>query len=166
MSTLAEPPSRRAEEQTVGENFTFGLERVRELREHTESLAKEHLATSLGQRLRGAAMLAQAGEELAAAAESGKPEQGECTNAADLLAHQRWMDALRRDQEQAALSLDRLDAEVGARRSALGDASRDREVLERLKERRAAEHKAALQRREGAQLDEIALSRHVRKGHR
>ena len=147
----------------MGENFTFGLERVRELREHAESQAKEHLAASLGQRLRGAAMLAQTSEELAAAAEAGKPEQGERQAAADLLAHQRWMEALRRDQETAALSLDRLDAEVDARRSALGEASRDREVLERLKQRRAAEHKAVLQRREGAALDEIALNRHVRK---
>jgi flagellar protein FliJ len=147
----------------VRENFTFGLERVRELREHTESQAKEHLAASLNQRLRGAAMLAQASEQIAAAAAAGRPEQGDCQNAADLVAHQRWMEALRRDQEQAALSLDRLEAEVDVRRSALGDASREREVLERLKQRRAAEHQAALQRREGAQLDEIAINRHVRK---
>ena len=38
--------------------FTFGLERVRELREHHESQAKEHLAASLSHRVRQAALLA------------------------------------------------------------------------------------------------------------
>lgn len=142
--------------------FTFGLERVRELREHAESQAKEELAASLNQRVRGAAMLAQASEELAGAAASGRPAEGATRNAADLLAHERWMQALRRDQENKALSLDRLEAEVDARRSALGDASREREVLERLKERRRTEHKAELLRREGAELDEIAISMYVR----
>ena len=145
------------------QTFKFGLERVRELREHTEAQAKEQLASSLNQRVRGAAMLAAASEELAQAAQSGRPQEGGQQPAADLLAHERWMQALRRDQEAAALSLDRLDAEVDARRSALGDASREREVLERLKQRRQAEHKAELARRETATLDELALSMHVRR---
>ena len=143
--------------------FTFGLERVRELREHAESQAKEELAASLNQRVRGAAMLAQASDELASAAASGRPAEGATRNAADLLAHERWMQALRREQETKALSLDRLDAEVDARRSALGDASRDREVLERLKDRQRQAHKAELARREGAELDELALNMYVRQ---
>jgi flagellar FliJ protein len=147
----------------VRQNFTFGLERVRELREHAESQAKEELAASLNQRVRGAAMLAQASDELASAAASGRPAEGATRNAADLLAHERWMQALRREQETKALSLDRLDAEVDARRSALGDASRDREVLERLKDRQRQAHKAELARREGAELDELALNMYVRQ---
>ena len=143
--------------------FTFGLERVRELREHVESQAKEELAASLHQRVRGAAMLAAASEELASAAASARPAEGACVNAADLVAHERWMQALRREQETKALSLDRLDAEVDARRGSLGDASREREVLERLKARRAAEHRTQLARREAVELDEIALQMHTRR---
>jgi flagellar FliJ protein len=71
--------------------------------------------------------------------------------------------ALRREQETKALSLDRLEAEVDARRSALGDASREREVLERLKERRRVEHNAELLRRESVELDELALTMYVRQ---
>ena len=142
--------------------FQFGLERVRELREHVESQAKEELAASLNQRLRGAAMLAEASEELASAAAAGRPAEGATRNAADLIAHERWMQALRRDQEHKALSLDRLDAEVDARRSALGDASRDREVLERLKERKRTEHKAEVARRESVELDELATNMYLR----
>jgi flagellar FliJ protein len=152
------------DEVVVRQTFTFGLERVRELREHAESQAKEQLAASLNQRVRGASMLAQASDQLASAAASGRPAEGACQNAADLVAHERWMQALRRDQESKALSLDRLEAEVDARRSALGDASREREVLERLKERKRTEHRAELQRREGVELDEIGLSMYVRQG--
>ena len=50
------------------QTFTFGLERVRELREHTEAQAKEDLAASLHQRMKGAAMLAAASDALAALA--------------------------------------------------------------------------------------------------
>jgi len=147
----------------VRQTFTFGLERVRELREHAESQAKEQLAVSLNQRMRGAAMLAAASDALAEAAAAGRPEEGARLRAADMIAHERWAEALKREAETAALSLDRLDAEVDARRVALGDASREREVLERLKDRRAAEHRAELARRESTELDEIALRMHQRR---
>jgi len=147
----------------VRQTFTFGLERVRELREHVESQAKEHLAASLNQRMKGAAMLAAASDALAEAAAAGRPEEGARLSAADLMAHERWVQALKREAENAALSLDRLDAEVDARRVALGDASREREVLERLKGRKAAEHRAELARRESTELDEIALRMHQRR---
>ena len=147
----------------MGQTFTFGLERVRELREHTEARAKEKLAASLHQRLKGVAMLAAASDALTAAAEAASPQAGVRQSAGDMLAHERWVQALRCDHEQAALSVDRLDAEVDARRAALGDASREREILERLKERQAAEHRARLARREGAELDELALSMHQRQ---
>jgi len=148
----------------VRHTFTFGLERVRELREHTEAQAKEHLAASLNQRVRGAALLAQASEQLAEAARAARPEEGDRLNSSDLIAHERWMQALRREQEDKALHLDRLEAEVDARRSALGDASREREILERLKSRQLAAHRAEMDRREGVALDEIALNRHIRRG--
>ena len=147
----------------MGKTFTFGLERVRELREHAESRAKEELASSLHQRLQGAAMLAAASDRLAQAADVGRPQEGARQSATDFIAQERWLQTLKREHEDASLSLDRLEAEVDARRSSLGDASRDREVLERLKQRRAAEHAAVLARREGAELDELALTMHLRQ---
>ena len=147
----------------MGKTFTFGLERVRELREHAESRAKEELAASLHQRLQGAAMLAAASDRLAQAADDGRPHEGARQSATDFIAQERWLQTLKREHEDASLSLDRLEAEVDARRSSLGDASRDREVLERLKQRRAAEHAAVLARREGVELDELALTMHLRQ---
>jgi flagellar FliJ protein len=143
--------------------FTFGLERVRELREHHESQAKEQLAASLSHRVRQAAMLAAASERLAAATDTRRQQAGAVATGYDLLAQERWLQSLERDRVAAEASLHTVDAEVDARRTALGDASRDREVLERLKTRRREEHRREEARREGAELDEIALSRHVRR---
>jgi flagellar FliJ protein len=147
----------------VRQTFIFGLERVRELREHAEARAKEDLAATLHQRLKGAALLAAASEAVTAAAAEGSPQAGARQSAGDLLAHERWLHALRREHEDAAVSLDRLDTEVDARRSALGDASRERGILEKLKERQAAEHRTRAARREGAELDEVALNMHQRR---
>ena len=143
--------------------FTFGLERVRVLREHTESQAKEQLAATLSQRLRGAALLAQATERLNQADEARRPQPGAVGSAQDFLAHERWLHALERDRQAAEAGLVRLDAEVASRRSALGEASRDRGVLEKLKDRKREEFQREAARREGAELDELAITRHIRR---
>src|SRR4051812_34035172 len=143
--------------------FTFRLERVRELREHAEGEAKEQLAASLSQRMRGAAMLAQASERLASAADARRATEGGVLSAQDLVAHELWAQALVRDHEAAEAALLRYEAEVDQRRMALGAASREREVLERLKQTQRETHAREAARREGAELDEIALSRHVRR---
>jgi len=143
--------------------FTFRLERVRELREHAEGQAKEQLAASLSQQLRGQAMLAQASARRGAAADARRAQEGGVLSAADLVAHQRWADALERDHEAAEAALHRYEAEVADRRVALGEASKEREVLERLKTRQREAHRLETARREGAELDEMALQRHARR---
>ena len=144
-------------------HFSFRLERVRELREHAEGQAKEQLAASLSQQVRGEAMLRQASQRLAAAADARRPQEGGVLNAADLVAHDRWAQSLERDHEAAEAALLRYEAEVDERRVALGEASKDREVLERLKSRQREAHQAESARREGAELDEIAIQRHARR---
>jgi flagellar FliJ protein len=143
--------------------FTFRLERVRELREHAEGQAKEHLAASLSQQLRGNAMLAQASARLAAAADARRSQAGGVLSAADLVAHERWARSLERDHQAAEAALQHFEAEVINRRSALGEASKEREVLERLKQRQREAHVLQSARREGAELDEMALQRHARR---
>jgi flagellar FliJ protein len=143
--------------------FTFRLERVRELREHAEGQAKEDLASSLSQHVRGQSMLSQSSQRLAAAADARRAQEGGVLSAADLVAHERWAESLERDHEAAEAALQRYEAEVADRRSALGEASKEREVLERLKTRQREAHKLESARREGAELDEIAITRHARK---
>jgi flagellar export protein FliJ len=63
----------------------------------------------------------------------------------------------------AEAALQRFEAEVTGRREALGAASMKREVLERLKSRQHEAHRLESGRREGAELDEMALQRHARR---
>ncbi len=147
----------------TGPSFTFRLERVRALRERVEDLAKEELATSLSTRLRGETMLrsAQAELEQARATRRFSTERG-AVSGTDLAAAQAYVEKAERRRESAALDLDRQDAEVDSRRSALDQAARERQVLEKLKERRRSEHAVKAARAESAMLDELALSMHRR----
>lgn len=142
--------------------FNFGLERVRELRVHDEDKAKEAFAASLNQRAKGAAMLAAATDKLDAAQQAQRA--GAPTRAAgDLLAMQRWLEQVERSRVEAEQRLQHHDTELLSKRHELAEASRRRQALERLKERRHAEHKLAAARAESVFLDEIALTQHVRK---
>jgi flagellar protein FliJ len=144
--------------------FIFKLERVRALRERKEELAKEELAASLAHRLRGEAMLHAASLTLEEARRQQRELSGVPVTAQDLQARQAFIERAERERESASLDLDRRDAEVDARRMALQSAAREREVLERLKDRRRDQHRKDSERREGALLDEVALGIHRRRG--
>jgi flagellar FliJ protein len=144
--------------------FRFRLERVRELREHDEDRAREDLASSIGAQLRGEAMLRAASDSVTDAHDRRRDGTAAGSMpAADLQAHQLWLERLQRQRADAELALERAGAEVDARRAALVEASRRREALERLKERRRQEHRVTVDRIEGATLDEIALNMHTRQ---
>lgn len=144
--------------------FKFGLERVRELRAHDEDRAREEFAASLNRRARGAAML-QAAQDLIEQARDGRRTGAGAgpVSAQDLLSQQLWLERLERHRTTAERELDRTDHELTQRRGELNEARQKREVLERLKERRRDEHTAENARRQGAALDEMALSAHVRR---
>jgi flagellar protein FliJ len=140
--------------------FRFGLERVRELRAHDEARAKEQFAASLSERLRGEALLRAADERLRSARTDAAPPEGFAVDASMLVSQQAWVERLERTRADAELRLQSYDAELEARRASLTDASRNREVLDRLKERQHDAHRRDAARREGAVLDEIGLRTH------
>jgi flagellar FliJ protein len=144
-------------------SFRFPLERLRALRERGEDLAKQELAGALHSQARCAERLRAMGEEVAGAFTAQRAAAaGGSSSAADLLAAQAYLERVEQAQETGQLDLDRQEAEVGARRDALREAARERQTLERLKERRRAEHDRAVARAEGAVLDEIASTQHRR----
>ena len=143
--------------------FNFRLERVRALRERFEDQAREELAESLSVRLKGEAMLRAASETYGHAQETRRRAAGVELTGEDLLASQAYMERTSRLRQAAELELDRRDAEVDARRTALVAASRDRQVLERLKERRLADHRRESERVEAGLLDEMAIATHRRQ---
>ena len=142
--------------------FQFRLERVRELREHAEDQAREELASSLAIRMKGEAMLRAAADDMGAAHDARRKSSTADLSGAELLALQAYLERAERQRESAALELDRRQAEVDARRQALAVRSQERQVLERLKDRRRDDHRRELERREGALLDEMAIVSHRR----
>jgi flagellar FliJ protein len=143
--------------------FRFGLERVRELREHAEDRAREEFAASLSRRQRDAAALAAADELVRRARDNRRGGVAMPVSGQDLIAYQRWLERVENDRRRAELEVARRDAEIESRRQALGAAQQRREVIERLKERHRAEHQAADALRAAAALDEMALSIHRRR---
>jgi flagellar FliJ protein len=146
-------------------SFTFRLERVRTMRERAEERAREELAHELRLRLRGEALLREATHAVATARMSGLDTvRAERTTSSDLLAAQAYLERAERNRREAALDLDRQDAEVNARREVLAVAARDRQAIEKLKERRKADHDNEWARRSQNILDELALNVHRRGG--
>ena len=73
-----------------------------------------------------------------------------------LLEAQRYQLMLEAQQRTLADQAARLDAEVENRRQAVVEADRQVRVLDKLRERRAAEHRAAAERAESKRLDDVA----------
>jgi len=143
-------------------SFRFPLERLRALRERGEDLAKQELAGALHRQAHCAERLRAMGEQVAGAFAAQRAAATSGSSAVDLAAAQAYLERMEQAREAGRLDLDRHDAEVGVRRDALREAARQRQALERLKERRRADHDRAVARAEGAVLDEIALTQHRR----
>jgi flagellar protein FliJ len=144
--------------------FTFRLERIRSVRERVEEQAREDLAASLSLRMKGESMLRAAEDDLRAAQETRRAKgTGGATTGLDLVAAQAYVEHAERRRQARMLDLDRCDAEVDVRRAALIEAARDRQALERLKERRRAEHTLESQRLADVALDEMSLNMHRRR---
>ena len=143
--------------------FKFRLERVRALRESVEDQAKEELAASLSVQMKGEAMLEAASESHANAKATRRGATGVAASGDQLVAAQAYLERTEQERLAAELELGRREAEVDARRIALQSAARERQVLERLKDRRKADHIRELDRREGVLLDEMAIVGHRRR---
>lgn len=141
-----------------GSSFRFRLERVRALREHGEDLAKQELAGALTRRGECEEQLLSDEERLDRARSAQRATGAESVTALDLIARQAYLERIERARDATARDLDRHEAEVAARRDTLTEAARAREALERLKERRRADHDLEVARQDGRELDEVALN--------
>jgi flagellar FliJ protein len=140
--------------------FRFRLERLLELRAHREQEALYRLAEATGHCVRLARRIRELGQERGAAYRSAPAPTGSLD--LGLFAYRErylaWLEASRK----------RLKAELTARESArlqvqarYLEAAREHKVLEKLKERRVAEHRRLARIEEFNVLDEVAASRGV-----
>ena len=141
-----------------GQTFRFRLERVRELREHREELAKQALALSLQDHFRAEEAHREAEQRIADARAAQLDAAMYSGDVTDLLAHQAYLERAETVRQATGHDLQCRASELADRRAALRLAARDRQALERLKERRRAEHLSEVARLEGLELDEIAIN--------
>jgi flagellar FliJ protein len=145
-------------------SFRFRLERVRALRQRTESLARQELARAISQ-LTGSQDRLRAVEEHLERAHThqrlaaGVAGSASTVSAAELLARQAFVEHVEAQRAMGVRELERHEADVADCGAQLGRAAREHEILQRLKERQRSEHERAATRRESEQLDEIALVR-------
>jgi flagellar protein FliJ len=145
--------------------FSFRLERVRSIRERAEDEAREALSQGLRQRAEGEALLQQAADAVQTARDNGRATvtTGRVSSL-DFIASQAFIERTERARIEASLELARRDAEVNVHREVLAARARDRQAIEKLKERQKAEHDAEWARKSQNLLDELALAVHRRGG--
>jgi len=135
------------------------------LRQRKESLARHELARAISRRSGSQDRLRRVEEHLKQAlthqrlATGGSGRGASTVSAADLLARQAFVEHVEAQRTMGIRELERHEADVADRDSQLGRAAREREILERLKDRRRAEYEREAVRREGIVLDEIGLER-------
>jgi flagellar FliJ protein len=145
----------------TGPSFRFRLERVRALRERREDMARLALAEAITQRTCSRDHLRSVEDHL----EHARSEQRQATgasatvSAAELQARQAFMEHIEMQRIAGARELAHHESQVADRDAELGEVAREREMLERLKERHRAEHTRETLRHEGNLLDEIAVDR-------
>jgi flagellar FliJ protein len=143
--------------------FRFGLQRVREIREHDEDQAKERFAASLNARVRGEAVLRAAEQRLVEARSEAVPQPLAPLSGLTLVSRQAWVDRLENARVDAQLRMSNYEAELLRRRNELTAASQAREVLDKLEERQRDEHRREVARAEVNELDEMGLHRYARR---
>src|SRR4051794_23316001 len=146
-------------------SFTFRLERVRTIRERAEDRARENLSNELRVRAEGEALLEQATDAAVAARDHSRATvQSQRLSSSDFLSAQAFIERTERLRIDASIELARREAEVAVRREVLAAAARDRQAIDKLKERQKAEHDAEWARKSQNTLDELALAVHRRGG--
>jgi flagellar FliJ protein len=145
------------------QRFVFRLEAVRSLREQRQQQAQQELASELQLREQRARELQDASLRVDHALTEAAPAAGMTTTAQQLAARQAWVERVQREHDTARDGLALQDTQVAAGRERLQTASRDREVLERLRARRLTAHEREAARRDEAVMGEVALTAHRRR---
>jgi flagellar protein FliJ len=146
--------------------FRFRLERVHDIRRQAERGAQEELAGALGRQATEERSLGQVDETIEAARERFRDVaagNAESRPGEDLAATNAYLERLAGRRAVAVRDLNLSRGEVDRKRSSLELAARERQALDRLRDRRRAEHDREMARAEGAHNDELALAGHRRR---
>lgn len=141
--------------------FRFRLERLRRVRRILDRQARQALAEAIAERVRIETTLEELRETRRHRVLGMTSLQSEGPlDPRDILLQEADLAALARRADRIALELSTAMMREEERASALADARRDLEVVEKLRDRALTEHVAKSRREEAASLDE-----HTARGH-
>lgn len=146
----------------MARRFVFRLEAVLRLRKRAEEERQRAVAAAVGrveERRRLLTRLVQRGEVETRRLRAAMREETLPVDA--VLNCRAWIGRLRRECVGVMQELADAEQALAVERARLAEAAKQRKVLEKFKERRAAEYRRAQDRAETAFLDEIGVTRHV-----
>ena len=141
-------------------NFT--LQPVLNYRQLREDQVKQELGRLLAEENSLYQSISAEEEDLHALYETLEVRQQEGMSVDELLLYQHRISHKVARLAELAEQMDRLRNRIDRQRAALLEASRDKKLLEKLKERKADEYRREMNRRETIVLDEIAVQFHRR----
>jgi flagellar FliJ protein len=142
--------------------FAFGLEKILDLRKHREQEAKIALGRAVGElsaienQLKDLALLrSRAAEEYFSSADPAEKKQ-DPFSAACYRNYGFYLQRLERRKEELLEAAARAQMKLEEERASYLEVSRERKVLDKLKEKRAADYRRLLFAEETKTLDDIA----------
>ncbi len=142
--------------------FVFRLRKVMELRRWRERFSQQRLAEAQQEKEQAHQALETALNDLAQQNEDIRGKINSGFNAGDAIIGHRYEQKLQGVASEKSQTLESCQEEVKQRRDELVEASREKQVLETLRDRRLAEYRLKTGRIEQADLDDVAGQRHYR----
>ena len=146
----------------MAKRFVFRLEKVLEYRRQLEDQARMALAEAQANHDAQARLLAETEAQLAAHNDKGF---GDSATEADIWLWRTYREALERDVATARAELERLASILQTCRQEAVLRSREKKLLEKLKDRQARKHHVAENLEEQKEFDEMATIRHKPQDH-
>ena len=143
--------------------FRFKLQPVLDARKRAEDLRRRDVAELESERQRLEESLRRRQESIVNARGDARENLVGVVRPHRLRAAANAAMSMMRDAQRSVLELAGVHRRLDAARAVLSDASRERRAIELVKERRFEEWKTAIERREQADLDEIATNEGARR---
>lgn len=135
----------------------FKLQVVLEHRQRLEDQARQALATAIQHELQARKDYDSHVAELAELTQEYEQRQLQGMHAHEFVLYENQLHYKRQALTSLEAKIAAAQKQVELCRKALGDAGREKKLLEKLKEKKELEQKQEMQRREMAQLDEVAI---------
>jgi flagellar FliJ protein len=143
--------------------FKYRLQALLRVKEHIEKERQKVHAGALQKVRRQTDELDRIDGSRQANLSAQRRQMTQHVSVAEMLIYSRYLARLKREQLASTELLNVLEGEAEEKRTELVAASRDRRVLEKLKEKQSAKHHAEIEQALTKENDEIALICHRRK---